>query len=75
MNDPVDGRDTVTRFDHFKSEHIRGCGIMELEVTHERLVSETAFELRCPACDASISGSIQDSDLTALIQYLDPVVH
>jgi hypothetical protein len=75
MNDPVDGRDTVDQFDHFKSEHTRGCGVAELEVTHERLVSETAFVLRCPACDESIRGSILDSDLTAVIRFLGPVVH
>lgn len=75
MNGPVDARDIVDRFDHFKSEHIRGCGVMELEVTHERLVSETAFVLRCPACDESIHGSIHDSELTAVIQFLGPVVH
>ena len=75
MSEPVDGRDTVEQFDHFKSEHIRGCGVMELEVTHERLVSETAFVLRCPACDESIRGSIHDSELIAVIQFLGPVVH
>ena len=75
MNGPIDGRDTVNQFDHFKSEHMRECGVMELEVTHERLVSETAFVLKCPACDESIRGSIWDSDLTAVIQFLGPVVH
>ena len=71
----MDGRDTVNRFDAFKSEHMRECRVRDLEVTHERLVSETAFELRCPACDESISGSIWDSDLTGMIQFLTPVVH
>jgi len=75
MNDSVDGRDIVDQFDHFKSEHVRRCGVMELEVTHERLVAETAFVLRCPACDEWIRGSIHDSDLTAVIQFLGPVVH
>jgi hypothetical protein len=75
MSEPVDGCDTVNRFDDFKSEHIRECGVMELEVSHERLVSEIAFVLRCPACGESIHGSIHDSELAAVIQFLAPVVH
>jgi hypothetical protein len=75
MNGLMDGRDTVNRFDDFKSEHMRECGVKELEVTHERLASETAFELRCSVCDESIRGSIVDSDLTGMIQFLTPVVH
>jgi hypothetical protein len=71
----MNGRDTVNRFDDFKSEHVRECGVMDLEVSHERFVSETAFVLRCPACDESIRASIEDSDLGAVIQFLSPVVH
>ena len=75
MSRPMDGRDTVNLFDEFKSEHVRECGVMDLEVSHERLASETAFVLRCPACDESIRGSIWDSHLSAVIQFLRPVVH
>ena len=71
----MDGRDIVNRFDDFKSAHVRECGVIDLEVSHERFVSETAFVLRCPACDESIHGSIWDSDLGAVIQFLRPVVH
>jgi len=75
MSAPINGRETVNRFDDFKSEHVRECGVMDLEVSHERLASATAFVLRCPACDESIQGSIWDSDLSAVIQVLTPVVH
>jgi hypothetical protein len=75
MSTHMDGRETVNRFDDFKSEHVRECGVMDLQVSHERLASETAFVLRCPACDESIRGSIWDSDLSAVIQFLTPVVH
>ena len=71
----MNGRETVNRFDDFKSRHMRECEVLELEVSHERLSSETAFVLRCPACQQSISGSIWDSDLSAVIQFLTPVVH
>lgn len=71
----MDGRATVDRFDNFKSEHMRECGVIEIEVSHERLASETAFVLRCPACDESIRGSIWDSDLSAVIRFLTPAVH
>jgi len=71
----MDGWETVNRFDDFKSEHVRECGVMDLEVSHERFASETAFVLRCPACDESIHGSIWDSDLGAVIRFLTPVVH
>jgi hypothetical protein len=71
----MDGRDTVNRFDHFKSKHLRECQVLELEVSHARLASETAFELRCPACHEAIRGSIRDSDLAAVVQFLTPVVH
>jgi hypothetical protein len=71
----MDGRETMNRFDEFKVAHTRDCGVLELDVSHERFVSETAFELRCPACHASVAGSISDSDLPAVIQFLAPVVH
>lgn len=75
MNRIMNGRDTVNRFDDFKSEHMRECGVIDLEVSHERFASETAFVLRCPVCDESIHGSIWDSDLGTVIQFLSPVVH
>jgi len=71
----MDGRGTVNRFDGFRTEHARKCGALELEVSHERFISETRFVLCCPVCQGSITGSIPDSELAAIVEFLAPVVH
>lgn len=68
----MDGRETVKLFDGFKRHHTRACRVLELEVSHERLLSETSFVLKCPACQSSIRGSISDLDLPSVIGFLTP---
>lgn len=69
----MDATTVLSFFDGFHSHHKTSCGASSLDVSFEREdATSTKIILRCPACQKSIRGSIQDADMPRVIQLLDP---
>jgi hypothetical protein len=68
----LDATQILTFFDHFKAKHERTCRAERLDVDMERGGPATRIVLKCPVCQNTIAGIIEDHDMPAVRRLLDP---